>query len=97
MPPDLRAVLGRLNLTLLGITILVATFWFTDHITNRQPAAPHIDPAEVLAKRKAQPSSERVFVYIIDSLRYETATDPAIMPNLYALRAEGVCAHDAGF
>jgi hypothetical protein len=92
MPPDLRAVLGRLNLTLLGITILVATFWFTDHITNRQPAAPHIDPAEVLAKRKAQPSSERVFVYIIDSLRYETATDPAIMPNLYALRAEGAYA-----
>jgi hypothetical protein len=83
------AILGRLNLTLLGLTMLVATFWFTDHLTNRQPVAPPIDQAAVLAKRLSQPRRPGVFIYIIDSLRYETATNPAIMPNLCALRAEG--------
>lgn len=88
----LRSGLGRLNLTLLGLALLVATFWLTDQVTNDQPKAPKIDRAAVIAQRQAQPSDARVFVYIIDSLRYETALDPAIMPNLVALRAEGASA-----
>jgi hypothetical protein len=88
----LRSGLGRLNLTLLGLTLLAATYWFTDQVTNRQPVAPSIDRAAVLAKRAARPSRPPVFYYIIDSLRYETATNPQIMPNLCALRAEGASA-----
>lgn len=94
----LRSGLGRLNLTLLGLALLAATFWFTDQITNRQPPAPAIDRDAVLARHRSHPSDARVFVYIIDSLRYETAINPEIMPHLAALRAEGAHARmDPGF
>src|SRR6478609_4164409 len=85
----LRAVAGRLNLTLLGLTILLAILWFTDQATNRQPVAPRIDRAAVLARHQASPSDARVFIYIIDSVRDDVARNPAIMPNLAALCAEG--------
>ncbi len=85
-----RTLAGRLNLTLLGLAILLAILWFTDQATNRQPVAPRIDRAEVLARHRAAPSSARVFVYIIDSLRDDVGRNPAIMPNLAALCAEGV-------
>lgn len=87
-----RVFFGRLNLTLLGLVILGATYWFTDQITNRQPVAPRIDRAAVMAQRQARPPRAPVFVYIIDSLRYETAIDPAIMPHLSALLSEGAYA-----
>jgi len=94
----LRTVVGRLNLTLLGIAFLAATFLFTDRITNRQPTAPRIDRAEVVARRQPLPAARRVFCYVIDSLRFETAVDPAIMPNLVRLRAEGAWARvESGF
>lgn len=84
-----RTIAGRINLTLLGLAILLAILWFTDQATNRQPVAPRIDPAAVLAQRRAAPSDARVFIYIIDSLRDDVARNPAIMPNLAALGAEG--------
>jgi hypothetical protein len=92
MVPALRSFLQRLNFALLGIAICCATFWFTDHTTNRQPLAPRIDPAEVAAKRAANPHRPRVFVLILDSLRYATATNPELMPNLVALAKEGAYA-----
>lgn len=84
-----RAILGRLNLSLLGLAIVVATFWFTDQATNRQPAAPAIDYDAVETKRREHPSDARVFVYIIDSLRDDVGLNSAIMPNLAALCREG--------
>lgn len=90
--------MGRVNLALLTIAIFCVTFWFTDHTTNHHPAAPRIVPEEVAARRAARSQRPRVFVLILDSLRYETATNPEIMPHLMALRAEGVYARfDAGF
>ncbi|HEX7631961.1 MAG TPA: alkaline phosphatase family protein, partial [Lacunisphaera sp.] len=80
------------------LAIFCATFWFTDRTTNHHPPAPRIDPAEVAALRAARAHRPRVFVLILDSLRYATATDPAIMPHLGALRHEGVYARvDPGF
>lgn len=94
----LRTVFGRLNLTFLGIAFLAATYLFTDRITNRQPTAPRIDRAQVVARRQPLPAARRVFCYVIDSLRFETAVDPEVMPNLVGLRAEGAWARvESGF
>ncbi|HVS51217.1 MAG TPA: alkaline phosphatase family protein [Opitutaceae bacterium] len=92
MFPALRSFLQRLNFTLLGIAICCATFWFTDHTTNRQPVAPRIVPEEVAAQRAANPRRAGVYVLILDSLRYETATNPEIMPHLVALTKDGAYA-----
>lgn len=86
--PVFRALLGRVNLTLLGLGILGATFWLTDRITNQQPAAPRLERVAATA-RPAGSGGPRVFIYVIDSLRFETAIDPEIMPALAALRGEG--------
>lgn len=94
----LQMVLGRLNVALLTIAIFCATFWFTDRTTNQHPRAPHIDPAQVAAARAARAERPRVFVLILDSLRYDTAMNAELMPHLAALRAEGVYARvDPGF
>lgn len=84
--------LGRLNITLLGIAILAATFWFTDHTTNQHPPAPKIDRAAVIAAHQKAPPKPKLFVLILDSLRYSTATNAEIMPNLHVLQQEGVYA-----
>lgn len=92
MRSSLPTLLGRLNLTLLGIAVLAATFWFTDHTTNQHPPAPHIDREALIARHRAAPARPELFVLILDSLRYETATNADIMPQLHALQAEGVYA-----
>ncbi len=88
----LRWFLGRLNLALFGVVLIAASFWFTDSETNRHPAAPHVDLAAAAAQRAAHPPEGRIYILLLDSLRYETAMDPAIMPNLAALRAESAWA-----
>lgn len=88
----LRTILSRLNLTALAATIIVATYWLTDQVTNHQPPAPHIDAQAAAAARAARPVQPHVFIYVIDSLRYETAMDATLMPHLAALREEGVSA-----
>lgn len=51
--------------------------------------APSIAPKDVAARRVANPHRPRIFIYIIDSLRYETAVNGAVMPHLQAFAAEG--------
>jgi hypothetical protein len=82
--------LGRLNLILFGAAVLAATYLLTDTITNRQPKAWVVDPAAALQRQRAGPGRPTVYLLIVDSLRYETAIDPAIMPSLCALAREGV-------
>lgn len=90
MLAPLRNIFERLNLTALVATIIVATYWLTDQVTNDHPPAPPIDPVAATAARAARTVEPRVFIYIIDSLRYETAMDPEVMPHLAALREQGV-------
>jgi hypothetical protein len=92
VPSALRTGLGRFNLTLLGIAIFCATFWFTDQAVNPHPMAPGVVPADVAARRAMNSHRPRIYIFIIDSLRYETAVNPAIMPNLGALAQEGAYA-----
>jgi hypothetical protein len=87
-----RVFLGRLNLALLGIAILSATFWFTDYTTNHHPSAPHIDIAALVANHRSQPSRSKLYVLILDSLRSGAATNAELMPQLNALRQAGVSA-----
>lgn len=92
MTPVVRSALGRLNLTLLGIAILCSTFWFTDQTTNRHPPAPHVDRAALVQSHRTAPPKPKLFVLIIDSLRFETAENHDVMPVLATLKAEGVFA-----
>jgi hypothetical protein len=68
--------------------IALAVFWMMDGITvagrppDREPAA---GPAP------ARPTG-RVFILLLDSLRYETAIAPELMPHLSRLRSSGVWA-----
>jgi hypothetical protein len=57
-----------------------------DALTALPSAAPRVDP------RAAALQPGRAFVLMIDSLRYQTATSPALMPHLTALRAQSVFA-----
>jgi len=71
----------------LGLLVL-AGFWMMDGITVYRPSASSTAaPAEPAAK-----PAGRVFVLLLDSLRYETAISPAMMPSLAALRARAVWA-----
>jgi hypothetical protein len=48
--------------------------------------------SDAVAGTSALPPRGRMLVLLLDSLRYETAVDPALMPNLVALRAESTFA-----
>ena len=81
------AVAGRVNLALLLLAVFCATFWITDAAVNRQPP-----PQGATAPAAPARPESRMLVLLIDSLRYETATDPAFMPRLCALAREGAAA-----
>lgn len=86
----LHSLPGRINLVVLGIVILAATFWFTDQSTNRHPPAPAIDRAALIAAHRSAPPRPKLYVLILDSLRHATAMNEGLMPHLAALRREGV-------
>lgn len=83
---SLASALGiaRVNAVMLAIAVLVCGVWVMDHLTTAG-----LD--EVRATPEPAPDSfhrgtARVFVLLVDSLRYDTATDPARMPYLASLR-----------
>lgn len=76
---------------LLGLATAVFVFVMMDRLKSYNP----IDDDGAAVSMPAgvpSPKEARVFVLMIDSLRYETAMNPAIMPNLAQLRTEGVSA-----
>lgn len=68
--------------------VVLAGFWMMDGITVYRP------PASAVAASAAVPRKPdgRVFILVIDSLRYETATSGEYMPYLAKLRARAVWA-----
>lgn len=79
----------RINLyAYLGLVVL-AGFWMMDGITvYRQPAS----AISSTAVTEAKPATGRVFILLLDSLRYETAISAELMPHLSALRSRAVWA-----
>ena len=79
---------------LLAATVAVG-LGLLDSVTRPPPVAV---PAS--SSRPAHAGSGRVFIFLVDSLRYETAMDPSMMPNLARLREQATWArmlptHDA--
>jgi hypothetical protein len=72
--------------------IVLAGFWMMDGITvYRPPVAPNA--ASTVTRAAVPPKSEgRVFILMLDSLRYETATSGEYMPYLARLRERAVWA-----
>ncbi len=78
-PPQRR--LGVYGFTLL---VVLAVFWMMDGITVYDAPAPAGRPPAI--------RHDRVFILLLDSLRYETAIDPDFMPTLAGLRERGTWA-----
>ncbi len=68
------------------VAICAAAFWVMDVYTDPMRAPASAAP-EGGGEAPAHPGSGRVFAFLIDSLRYETAIDPATMPATSALRS----------
>jgi hypothetical protein len=77
----LESVRGRVHALALMIAIACQAVWALDHLTTRE------DPtgAPPAGDAPRHPGSARVLLLLVDSLRWETATDPAAMPHLVAL------------
>lgn len=71
----------------IGLLVL-AMFWIMDGITVYRPPASAVTAVAVPSAPK--PANGRVFILLLDSLRYETAVNADWMPNLAALRKESV-------
>lgn len=71
----------------IGLLVL-AMFWMMDGITVYRPPTSSVATAAIPATPK--PTSGRVFILLLDSLRYETAVNADWMPHLSALRKEAV-------
>jgi type I phosphodiesterase/nucleotide pyrophosphatase len=85
----LRSRWGRLQAALFLVGAVSLAVWSLDSLTTgHEPAAP--EPRGERAPEHA--GSRRVFVLLVDSLRWQTATDPESMPNLVAMRRRGVSA-----
>jgi hypothetical protein len=69
----------------IGLLVL-AMFWMMDGITVYRPPA----SAAMVAPSAPKPVKGRVFILLLDSLRYETAVNADWMPHLSALRKEAV-------
>jgi hypothetical protein len=68
--------------------IVLAGFWMMDGVTVYHPPA----SAKSASASTASQTGARVFVLFIDSLRYETAISPEMMPHLSRLRDRSVWA-----
>ena len=83
--PSLGHWLGAYGFIALSV---LAVFWMMDGITAyRAPVV--AEPVAAIAK-PARPG--RVFILMLDSLRYATATSPDLMPHLARLRERGTWA-----
>ena len=76
---------------LLGAAVLLFVLVLMDRLKSHDPV-PDDKRTIAMPSGVASPHSARVLVLIFDSLRYETAMDAELMPNLAKLRAEGVSA-----
>ncbi|MBW2522740.1 MAG: alkaline phosphatase family protein [Deltaproteobacteria bacterium] len=94
-PHRWRTGLSRVNAVMLAVAIVVVAVWAMDHLGSRT-VRPGIGTVG-----QAEPSHEgrpRVFLFLIDSLRYQTATDRSRMPYLCSMegvRAEVLSSRDA--
>jgi len=82
-------VIPALWLLLTGLLTLVTV----DHVIRerRLPPHPYVKATPDVQRRMAKeplPPGNRVFIYFIDSLRFDYATDPALMPTLNRLLPE---------
>jgi hypothetical protein len=97
----LAPALKHVHAYALLLAIVAAGFWRMDDLTAPPPvAAPPSGAASDADPAPDHPGSRRMFLLMVDSLRYETAIDPHHMPHLQALRARSACAkvkttHDA--
>jgi hypothetical protein len=83
----------RISAVALLLFILVGVLWTMDLASDgRRAAAEPPSPPGAAAPSPLHAGRPRALVLVIDSLRYETATDPAQMPYLAALRARAVWA-----
>lgn len=76
---------------LLGVATGLFIIVMMDRLTSYDPIEDDHTMA-LLPVLEGPPEATRVFVYLIDSLLYETSMDPTIMPHLMQLRSEGVSA-----
>lgn len=93
-PETRRLVLRWVNAyAYIGLLVL-AMFWMMDGITVYRPPASAVKSAPAPAAVGADtPKREgRVFILLLDSLRFETALNAEWMPHLTALREEGAWA-----
>jgi hypothetical protein len=74
-----------LHLALLLVAIVAAGFWTMDNLTDPYADGPE---ATLLVESETgthHPGAARMLILIVDSLRYETATDPEHMPHLVSM------------
>lgn len=76
--------LARVNAVMLAIAVLVCGVWVMDHLTTA--GSDRVGKTAARAPDSFHRGNPRVFVLLVDSLRYGTATDPARMPHLTAMR-----------
>ncbi len=76
---------------LLG-SIVLCGLWTMDVLTDPERAAGTAGEGPAAAPTDAHPGEGRLFVLVIDSLRYETAVDPSIMPHLVSMQRSSVFA-----
>jgi hypothetical protein len=83
-------VLGLIGLALLAVG---AFFWVINLMGSGQSyRSPLADTPPTPGQALDTPVTRRVVVVLIDALRYDTSTKPAVMPFLNELRAQGASA-----
>ncbi len=70
---------------MLAICILVCGVWVMDHLTTAGGDGAVVSTSEV-SPTQFHAGRPRVFVFLVDSLRYKTATDPDRMPYLNGMK-----------
>ena len=83
-------VLGLIGLALLTVG---AYFWVTNLMNSAQSyRSPLANTPPSPGQALGAPVTRRVVVVLIDALRYDTSTKPAVMPFLNELRSQGASA-----
>lgn len=80
--------MARLHLAVMVIAILVAAVWAMDHLTTYRD---DVVVTEVVGAAPQHDGRARLFLFLVDSLRFEAATDPELMPYLSAQYGSGTC------
>ncbi|MHC4948331.1 MAG: alkaline phosphatase family protein [Planctomycetota bacterium] len=84
------SIIRSLHLVLLLVAICASALWTMDRLTAPIAAADDAGTGDAGDGRPSHPGSDRMFVFVVDSLRYETAIDPERMPFLAAFRARAL-------